>query len=490
MTRSIGDVFDEFEVQQTADQTSSNGRHGPEVRNGPHLHAVQPDATGGAELLDEVETMLGSFVAWPSKAAGVAVTLWAAHAHLVSDVDNSPRLALLSPEPGSGKTRTLEILELLCPNPMAVLSASPAAIFRTIQAEQPTLLMDEVDAVFGRRGGSDDGAEDLRALLNAGHRRGATIPRCVGPKHEVVKFGVYAAVALAGLGDLPDTLMSRSVIIRMRRRAPGEKITPFRHRVHAAAGEALRDRLAAWAAQVANEVADAWPDMPAGVEDRPADVWEPLLAVADAAGGDWPDRARAACVELVKVAASRDASLGVRLLGDLRQVFGDADALPTAEILDLLHDLAEAPWSDLRGKPLDPRGLARRLRQYEVSSTKIKVDGKALQGYRREDLWDAWQRYLTPTPGKAEQVEPAEPPRSAAPHEVPHTDEVPEPSQEAEPADSLLTCNVPEVPEVPDSQRPGTPAIVVADSTAPCDVCGTDCAVTVDGRQVHVGCAS
>jgi hypothetical protein len=164
-----------------------------------------PDPLNGAALLADVETFIGRFVAFPSDAAGVAVTLWAAHAHLVKASENSPRLALLSPEPGSGKTRTLEVLELLTPTPLHALSASPAAVFRTLENEQTTLLMDEVDAIFSRRRGADDGAEDLRALLNAGHRKGATIPRCVGPRHEVRKFPVYAAVALAGLGDLPDT---------------------------------------------------------------------------------------------------------------------------------------------------------------------------------------------------------------------------------------------------------------------------------------------
>lgn len=212
---------------------------------------------------------------------------------------------------------------------------------------------------------------------------------------------MFCAVALAGLGDLPDTLMSRSVIIRMRRRAPGETVEPYRHRQHSPAGIDLSGWLATWTASVESSVEGAWPAMPDGVNDRPADVWEPLLAVADAAGGDWPDRARVACAELVKVSENRDASLCVRLLGDLRAVFagsGDVDALSTDVILERLCALEEAPWSDLRGKPLDPRGLARRLRQYDIGSTKVKHDGKALQGYRREHLWDAWSRYL-PEPG-------------------------------------------------------------------------------------------
>jgi len=153
------------------------------------------------------------------------------------------------------------------------------------------------------------------------------------------------------------------------------------------------------------DVADAWPDMPAGVEDRPADVWEPLLAVADAAGGQWPGTARTACVELCRVAESREASLGVRLLADVRDVFddaGDPEGLPTSVILERLHQLDEAPWADLRGKPLDARGLARRLTTYGVGSVNTKTaDARVLKGYRREHLWDAWTRYLPPRPRRA-----------------------------------------------------------------------------------------
>jgi hypothetical protein len=410
------------------------------------------DPLDGAELLDELEAFLGRFVAFPSEAARVAVTLWAAHTHLVTAGENSPRLALLSPEPASGKTRTLEVLELLTPRPLHALSASPAAIFRTLEAEQATLLMDEVDAIFGRRRGADDGAEDLRALLNAGHRKGATIPRCVGPRHDVAKFPVYAAVALAGLGDLPDTLMTRSVIVRMRRRGPGETIQPFRRRLHVGEGEALRVQLAEWAVSVADDIEIAWPTMPDGIEDRPADVWEPLLAIADAAGGNWPRRAREACVELCKVAVSREASLGIRLLTDLRHVFGDWDALATETILERLRDLDEAPWGDLHGKPLDARGLARRLRQYEVTSIKVKVDGRALKGYRREHLWDAWQRYLPGDPQEGEPGEPQEPARSEAPYEVPFEFPIETKGNLEGTGDDAVTCKVPQVPQVPHSR--------------------------------------
>jgi hypothetical protein len=450
-----------------------------------HEH-VEP----GAALLDDVRRFVARFVAFPTPTALDAVTLWAAHAHLVLGGENTPRLALLSPEPGSGKTRTLEVLELLTPGPMFALSASSPATFRSLLTGQRTLLFDEVDAIFGRHG-KDDPAEDLRAMLNSGHRRGATIPRCVGPTHGVVDFPVFAAAALAGLGDLPDTLMSRSIIIRMRRRLASERIEPFRRRLHLPAGTELHNRLVDWCGTVSEQVGLAWPDMPDGVTDRPADVWEPLLAIADAAGGHWPDTARAACSELVKVGESREASLGVKMLTDLRTIFGEEEVLSTEVILSRLCDIEESPWADLRGRALDARGLARRLRQYGINSVKVKTDGKALQGYRREHLWDAFERYLPLTPESPEPPEPPEPGRSEHTSEVPFVDEVPEPPEpdraplvdevpqvpepesEVEPDNPPLTREVPQVPEVP------LPETVTEDTmsliptlTAPCPICG------------------
>ena len=361
----------------------------------------------GARILDDVRAFIARFVAFPVNAALDATTLWAAHSHMAAHFHTSPRLALLSPEPSSGKTRVLEVLQLLVPSAMFSFSASPAAIFRKLAKEPHTLLFDEVDAIFTKRG-KDDGNEDIRALLNVGYRRGATIPRCVGPQHDVRDFAVFAPTALAGLGDLPDTIMSRSIIVRMRRRAPSERVEQFRLRMHEAEGAALRDRLAAWAHDVGATVGDAWPDLPDGVVDRDAEVWEPLIAVADAAGGHWPATARAACLDMLKIAADRDVSLGVRLLGDLRLVFGDRNAVATADILDALHDMDEAPWGDLYGKKLEARILARMLKRYQVESTTVKVGGRALRGYRRDEgLSDAWGRYLAPVSAEVQPVQPA-----------------------------------------------------------------------------------
>jgi uncharacterized protein DUF3631 len=416
------------------------------------------DDIAGAELLNAVAAFVGRFVAFPSNAALTAVTLWVAHTHLIDCFENTPRLALLSPEPGSGKTRSLEVLELLCPDPMHVLNASPAAIFRTIQRQRPTLLLDEVDTVFTRKGKDDEHA-DLRGLLNSGYRAGATIPRCVGPRHDVELFPTFCAVALAGLGDLPDTLMTRSVVIRMRRRAPGETVEPFRRRLHRYDGEDLRDRLTDWTEQVRDKVTGDYPDLPTGITDRPADVWEALISLADAADGEWPKRARAACVELVKAAQSTDSgSLGVRLLADLQTVFstsqdllGTAPHLFTETILERLRAIDEAPWSDLKGKPLDSRGLANRLKGYGVKSKKVRVGKMTRQGYSAEDLHDPWRRYLPTDPAGTEHPEHTEPGTSEQRDPVPDRDPVPEQYFQAEREDPTLTSDVPGVPHVPQS---------------------------------------
>ncbi|MGX9887430.1 DUF3631 domain-containing protein [Streptomyces sp. NPDC002276] len=363
--------------------------------------------TDGSALLDEVEAFHRRFNVFPLEAAYVAVTLWNAHAHLLDCFDATPRIAFLSPEPGSGKSRALEIIETLVPKPLVAANASASVLFRAVSTleTRPTILFDEVDTVFGPKAGDN---EPLRGFLNAGHRRGVGMWRCVGDgaNQQVQEFPSYCAVAMAGLGSLPDTILTRSVIIRMRRRARNEYVEPYRQRIHEKEGNALCDRLTNWAQSVAHLVDGVFPELPPEVTDRPADVWEPLLAVADAAGGEWPERARTACVELVNAAKVGDkGSTGIRLLTDLRDhVFNGIDRLPTVAVLDRLHSLDEAPWADMSGKPLDARGLARMLREYmtadntPIAARNIKAGGSVMKGYYAADLYDAWERYCPPPP--------------------------------------------------------------------------------------------
>ena len=179
----------------------------------------------------------------------------------------------------------------------------------------------------------------------------------------------------------------------MRRRAPDEKVRDYRERTTRPEGDALRDLLAKWAEDAASRVGEPWPDLPPGVADRAADVWEPLVMVADLAGGDWPKLAREACTAFVMGARDDTASAGTRLLDDLRGVFGDAEELPTQAILDQLHALDESPWGEWYGHPLTARELAKLLKPYGATPRVIRVGDATPRGYRRADLHDAWKRY-------------------------------------------------------------------------------------------------
>ncbi len=355
--------------------------------------SLPPDQ--GAELLEDVEAFLGRFVVYPSDAARVAHTLWIAHTWFMSEWDSTPRIAFLSPEPGSGKSRALEVSEPLVPRPVHAVNVSASYLFRKVSDQDgaPTILYDEIDTVFGPRAKEN---EDLRGLLNAGHRKGATAGRCEvhGKKVETVDYPAYCAVALAGLDDLPDTLMTRSVVIRMRRRSPDERVEPWRMRLNGPQGAELGERLRKWSNQYQHLV--SWPQMPEGIEDRNADVWEALLAVADLAGGRWPERSRVSAVSLVTQSQDRGGSLGVILLRDLRAVFGEHERMSTELILEGLHKIDESPWADLRGKALDARGLARRLAKYDVRPKVHREGAGTVRGYSATDLYDPWSRYLTP----------------------------------------------------------------------------------------------
>lgn len=352
----------------------------------------------GDVLLDELDAFLGRFIAFPSDEARAAVALWIVHCHAIEAFESTPRLALISPEKGSGKTRTLEVLSLLVPEPMHAVNMSAAALFRVVADKQPTLLLDEADTYLGNLVAKQH--EELRGLINAGHRRGALVYRgeVAGKTVRVVEFPAFAAVALAGIGDLPDTILDRSVIVAMKRRARGEHVEPFRERLVRPEADSLREAAANWANLHTAALERAWPEIPATIVDRAADVWEPLLAVADAAGGFWPERARHAAVTICEARAQRDPSLGVLLLVDCQRLFNELDAerLTTEALIEALIALDESPWGDLKGKPLDARGLAYRLRKYDVRPGDHRFDDSVRKGYRREDFHDAWDRYLQP----------------------------------------------------------------------------------------------
>jgi hypothetical protein len=347
-----------------------------------------------APLLERVERFIRRYVHLTGDGYYWAVALWVLHTHAIGAADTTPRLVVKSPEKECGKTRLLEVLEVVVPGPLMAVNSTIAPLFRLIQQETLTILFDEVDTIFGTNGAREH--EDLRALINAGHRRGATIPRMVGEgsKMHAERFPVFAAAALAAIGDLPDTVESRALILPMRRRAPDEVVEPFRRRRINGSASELKQDLAAWAEVYAEQLADREPDVPEGIRDRAADCWEPLLAIADLAGGPWPERARTAASFISNGHEAKDQSMGVRLLAAIRDVF-NGDRMWSADLCAALNSLDEESWGGWNdGKGIQPRDLARRLRAFGVRSTKVRQGPRTLMGYLAEDLRDAFHRYL------------------------------------------------------------------------------------------------
>ncbi|GHJ34624.1 hypothetical protein Sm713_02330 [Streptomyces sp. TS71-3] len=247
----------------TADRSAEDASPEPEP---------EPEPTAGSSLLDELRAQIAKFVILPSAEALDAVTLWVAATHLQPAWQHAPRLAVVGPAKRCGKSRLLDVLTETVHEPMLTINTTPAAVFRSITAEPPTLLVDEADTIFGTPKQAEKN-EEMRGLLNAGHQRNRYVTRVVGNDHTPHRFAAFAMAALAGIGELPDTIMDRSVVIRMRRRAEGEYVKPFRSRRDIPGLHALRDRIAAWARPLLDEAADLEPEMP--VEDRAADTWEP-----------------------------------------------------------------------------------------------------------------------------------------------------------------------------------------------------------------------
>ncbi|MFY0511740.1 DUF3631 domain-containing protein [Streptomyces anulatus] len=355
------------------------------------------EPTLGSELLDELRGQIARFVIPPSSDALDAVTLWVVATHLQTAWQHAPRLAVVGPAKRCGKSRLLDVLTETVHEPMLTINATPAAIFRSITEENPpTLLVDEADTIFGTPKMAEKN-EEMRGLLNAGHQRNRYVTRVVGNDHTPRRFATFAMAAIAGIGDLPDTIMDRAVVIRMRRRAEGEKVKPFRSRRDIPALHDLRDRIAAWAGPLLDEAADLEPEMP--VEDRAADTWEPLVIVADLAAGPWPRLARLACAHMVAAeeAAEEDHPNGARILADIRRVFvaqREVDSLSTEELLHHLRKDPEAPWAEWGRGGLTARELGRLLRQFEIKPGNVRMaDRTQRKGYMRNKFLDAWRRY-------------------------------------------------------------------------------------------------
>jgi hypothetical protein len=402
---------------------------GDELRTLLDEVAPTTEATGAsaplAGLLGATETILSHYVVFRSTAERTAIVLWVAHAHALDAFDVTAYLNVRSAEKRSGKTRLLEVLKELVPQPWQTVQPSEAVLFRKIARDTPTLLLDEVDAIF--KGPPTDRTEGLRAVLNAGYRRGATVDRCAGKdRGTLVAFGVFCPKVLAGIGTLPDTIADRCIPIVLSRRKSSEPVAKFRLRDVAPQAERLREGLKTWAGAAVDTLREARPEMPGGLQDRAEEVWEPLIVIADLAGADWPARAREAALALNGGEPDTE-SHNVMLLQAIRAMFDDEDnegrepkdKLTTTDLLAGLVDRESEPWPGWWGKEVDsaakegraprkaPGELAKHLRPFGVQPKNIRTADGVSKGYDRADFADAFSRYLPQKPTQ----EPQEPTR-------------------------------------------------------------------------------
>lgn len=384
----------------------------PAVNTPTAVNAPSPDAgrpgnqqPAGHHVLDEVASVLGRFVVFPSEHEAITVALFITHTYLTEAADFSPYLHVTSAERRSGKTTLIELISELAAHPFLAASASPAAIYRGLNSDdiRRTLILDEVDTIFvGRK--SSDVAEALRQVLNAGTRRGSALVRRSNERGGLESFDVFGPKVLAGIGDLPETLRDRAIRIRLKRKLPTETVDRARYRDLHAAALPVKERIAAWTESIGDNLGGREPELPSALSDRMQDAWEPLVALADVAGGEWSARARHAAVALYAEAEDRGSAEGLRLrlLRDCHEVFGTEQRLATQELLARLRRLDEAPWSSLDGRGLEPPSLARMLRPYEIAPRKIRFpeQDSIARGYLHADFVDAWARYcgISPTP--------------------------------------------------------------------------------------------
>lgn len=357
-------------------------------------------------LLEDVMAYLRSYVVMTDEQK-LVVALWAMHTHIIEHLEQTPYLSITSPDPECGKSRLLESLKLICAEAWYMGQPSLASLFREINRREPTILFDEIDTVFSPATARYH--EDLRGIIDMGHRRGAEIPR-LGPfGHNLEMFSPFCPKAFAGIGALPETVARRSIYIRLERRLSEDPVAPFLNRDVKKHGEPLHDRLAVWAEKRGEQIARARPSMPPQISDRMQEGCEPLVAIARGFG--YGDAARAALVSLLTVERLDDQkTMQIKLLHDMKTIWDKRErrlkreegqkarlrGIHTHDVIAALCRIEEANWNNYYGHDeIEPHSLAELLLPYGVRPTTVRVDGVPLKGYKTEHLVPVWRRYLT-----------------------------------------------------------------------------------------------
>ena len=353
------------------------------TRPDPH-----PEPVDGADILEDLASAVRRYVVLGDHAA-YAVALWIVYAHAFEAFYHSPRMLITSPQKRCGKTTLRCVIQRLVPAPLPAENITTAALFRSIEAAHPTVLLDEADRFLKNN-------EELVGVINAGHTRDGQVIRTVGDGHEVRAFSAWCPLVISGIGRVPDTIEDRSIAIPLERKKPSEKVTRLRMDRTPDLDE-LASKAARWADDSGDRLRVIDPDMPTALNDRAADNWRPLVAIADVVGGVWPEKARAAALALSGKEA--DDSPAVDLLQDMKEIFAtrSEDRLPTTAILNDLHALEERPWPEWRnGKPITARQLARLLAPFGIAPTTFRTkSGTTPKGYLKASFSEIWARYLS-----------------------------------------------------------------------------------------------
>ena len=346
------------------------------------------EPVNGSDLLNNFAAKLSSHMSMGTYAETVCA-LWALLTWVYDSFDILPLLVIHSPEKGCGKTTLLDVLSRFVARPLPASSITASGLFRTIEVTRPCLLIDEADSFMHEN-------EELRGVINCGHMRsGSQVIRCVGQRFEPRAFSTWCPKALSGLGRLPGTIEDRSFIIELARLAPGETVSRLRYRDQ---WPDLGRQAARWAKDNAESLSGDDTELPDYLSNRDADNWSVLFLIAQAAGGDWPQRVEAAARHYTSTGDSN--SLRIELLHDIKQIFEDAktDRIPTTELIEPLIELEERPWGEWRrGQPMTARQLSSMLKPFHIASTTFRVKEGTAKGYKCEQFDDAFRRYL-PTP--------------------------------------------------------------------------------------------
>jgi putative DNA primase/helicase len=350
-----------------------------------------PSVVDGGGLLNEIVSLIRRYVIVSHDAAH-AVALWIMHAWALDAFDISPLLVITSPTKRCGKTTLLEAIELLVPRPLPASNITAAALFRAVEKFKPVMLIDEADTFLGEK-------DDLRGVINSGHRRSsAFVIRTVGDEHEPKTFSTWGAKAIASIGKLSGTTEDRSIIIPMRRRAPGEHTEKFRTAIYKTSADPLRRQAFRWACDLIPTLKALTPQEPQGLNDRAADNWRPLLAIAQLCGGKWPDHAKVAALALSADIDEYEGSAVVDLLQEFKDIFQSRDRITSTDLVEYLGRQVDKRWAEWsHGKPITQRQIARLLAPLKIKPGTIRVgvrDDETAKGYMREWFKDAISRYL------------------------------------------------------------------------------------------------